>query len=194
MEYKITLPEVRKVVEDYFLLNENDINQKPHPRRIVIPRQLTHHWCVKNKLKNGWTLEKIGIHIGKKDHATVLHSYREIENMIQTKYVFDFVSIKDHVKHINTQIDAYITKQKAAPMGTQTETIRKAARAQTNNRVLSHARVAQRAQGVYIVTPALRKLLKKWQNSSCKSCRPRSAGKQNRSLRFAGRKISAPVR
>lgn len=191
MEYKLTIPEVRRVVENYFLLDGNELNNKSRRREIVIPRQLAHHWCYSNKSKNGWTLEKIGIHIGKKDHATVLHSYREIENMIETKFVFDFVSVKEHVKHINKEIDAYITKQKAPPVGTTTAAIRKAARAQANNRVLSHTGVAQRAQGVYIVTPALRKMLKKWQNSACKSCRPHHTNKPNRSVRFARRKIPA---
>lgn len=54
--------------------------EKTRLRQVVEPRQLMFFWMAKNTKE---TLESIGA-VYKKDHATVLHGKRAVENLIET--------------------------------------------------------------------------------------------------------------
>lgn len=63
-----------------------NILNKSRKRDFVIYRQIAHSLSVaySKKYRRGWSLSKIGVDIGGKDHATCLHSCRSVSTMIDT--------------------------------------------------------------------------------------------------------------
>lgn len=62
--------------------------RKNRKKEIREPRQII-HWMIRSKVTpNTLSLEAIGNLVGKKNHATVLHSYRTVNNMIETEHDF----------------------------------------------------------------------------------------------------------
>ena len=75
----IAAPIIKKCVAKYFNIPVDNFDIKSRKKEIVIPRQIAHF--IATFCKDA-TLEKIGIAIGNQDHATVLHSKREINKFI----------------------------------------------------------------------------------------------------------------
>ncbi len=84
----VKLNEIRRLeeaVSKIHLLNADyGFICKSRKRELVHMRQATMYWLKKN---SGWSLKKIGLLLGNKDHATTLHAFREVENAIETKQV-----------------------------------------------------------------------------------------------------------
>jgi len=73
-------------------------NQSKHTDH-VIPRQVCHFFIL-SKFKSHYSLAEIGRRVGIKDHATVLHSKKVIENYIsQNKYFYNQIMVIE--KEIN---------------------------------------------------------------------------------------------
>ena len=82
---EITIDYIQKVVCDYFNLPLEKINSQSRERALVQARQLIMYYS-KKYTKN--SLAVIGIHCGKKDHATVLHACKAVNNLIETDKQF----------------------------------------------------------------------------------------------------------
>ena len=82
---QIPLEHIERVVCDYFNITPDEIEQNKRDRNIVLPRQLCHHF---SKEMTGTSLAEIWRRFGAKDHATVLHSNRTINNLKETDKVF----------------------------------------------------------------------------------------------------------
>jgi chromosomal replication initiator protein len=82
---EISIDYIQKVVCDYFGLPLEAINSKTRKREIVQARQLAMFFS--KKLTKA-SLATIGLHCGKKDHATVLHACRTVNNLIDTDKQF----------------------------------------------------------------------------------------------------------
>lgn len=80
-----TLNSIEKVVCKYFGITPKEMREKKRDRNIVLPRQLCHHF---SKEMTGTSLAEIGRRFGAKDHATVLHSNKTINNLKETDKVF----------------------------------------------------------------------------------------------------------
>ena len=78
---EISIDYIQKVVCDYFNLPLEAINSKTRKREIVQARQLAMFFSKKHT-KN--SLATIGLHCGNKDHATVLHACRTVNNLVET--------------------------------------------------------------------------------------------------------------
>jgi len=78
---EITIDYIQKVVCDYFNLPVDSIQSHTRKREIVQARQLTMYFA--KKLTKS-SLAIIGLQCGNKDHATVLHACKTIENLRQT--------------------------------------------------------------------------------------------------------------
>jgi chromosomal replication initiator protein len=87
---EISIDYIQKIVCDYFNLPLELINSKTRKREIVQARQLAMYFS--KKLTKS-SLATIGIHCGNKDHATVLHACRTVNNLIETD------------KHFRTYVD-----------------------------------------------------------------------------------------
>lgn len=79
----LTIEAIQKHVAAHFKLKPQDLKEKTNRSDIVLPRQIAMYLC-KELLKS--SLKEIGRKFGGKDHTTVLHSIRKIENrMVEDK-------------------------------------------------------------------------------------------------------------
>lgn len=82
---EISIDYISKAVCDYLNVPSNQLTIKTRKREIVQARQIAMYFC-KNMTKS--SLSTIGAMIGGKDHATVLHAYKTISNLIETDKAF----------------------------------------------------------------------------------------------------------
>jgi chromosomal replication initiator protein len=75
-EKALTVEYIQKVVCDYYGLKMQDIKAKKRTRDIAFPRQIAMHLC---KLLTHSSLSDIGRKFGGKDHSTVIHACKLIE-------------------------------------------------------------------------------------------------------------------
>ena len=95
--HEISIDYIQKVVCDYFDLPLDLLKSKTRKREVVQARQLAMYFS-KSLTKS--SLSNIGIHCGGKDHATVLHACRTVNNLIETDKKFK-AQVQDLQKRIN---------------------------------------------------------------------------------------------
>ncbi len=93
---EISISNIQKVVCDYFNIHVDQLQEKTRKREIVQARQVAMFFS-KNMTKA--SLASIGSQIGGKDHATVLHACKTVNNLIETDKRFS-QSIKDIEKKL----------------------------------------------------------------------------------------------
>lgn len=82
---EISIDYIQKIVSDYFKIPVDVINSKTRKREIVQARQIAMYFSKKYTKSS---LATIGIHCGNKDHATVLHACRTVNNLLDTDKQF----------------------------------------------------------------------------------------------------------
>ncbi|GAA4971324.1 chromosomal replication initiator protein DnaA [Algibacter aquimarinus] len=88
---EVSIDYIQKVVSDYFQMDVDTLQSKTRKRHIVQARQLAMFFAKKFTKAS---LASIGSQIGKRDHATVLHACKTVDNLSSTdkqfrKYVED---------------------------------------------------------------------------------------------------------
>lgn len=88
---EISIDYIQKVVSDYFEMDVVTLQSKTRKRHIVQARQLAMFFAKKFTKAS---LASIGSQIGKRDHATVLHACKTVDNLAETdkqfrKYIED---------------------------------------------------------------------------------------------------------
>jgi len=88
---EVSIDYIQKVVSDYFQMDIQTLQSKTRRRHIVQARQLAMYFAKKYTKAS---LASIGNQIGKRDHATVLHACKTVDNLSFTdkqfrKYVED---------------------------------------------------------------------------------------------------------
>ncbi|MBQ0117124.1 MAG: chromosomal replication initiator protein DnaA [Flavobacterium sp.] len=88
---EISIDYIQKIVSDYFQMDIDIIQSKSRKRDVVQARHLAMFFAKKHTKAS---LANIGSQIGDRDHATVLHACKAVENLITTdknfkKYVDD---------------------------------------------------------------------------------------------------------
>jgi chromosomal replication initiator protein len=78
---EVSIDYIQKVVCDYFDLPIELMKSKTRKREVVQARQIAMYFA-KNMTKS--SLATIGLHCGGKDHATVLHACRTVNNLMDT--------------------------------------------------------------------------------------------------------------
>ena len=94
---KISVDHIKKIIYEYFDMPIDRINSKTRKRDIVQARQLAMYF---SKRYTKLPLATIGLHCGNKNHATVLHACRIVNNLIETDKKF-----KRYVKELETKIN-----------------------------------------------------------------------------------------
>ena len=94
----ITIEKIIKSVADYYKVDINSVNTKSRKREIVLVRQ-TSMYLAKKHLD--LSTSKIGYHIGRRDHATVLHACKTIANLLDTDKQF-----RNEMKEIETMLQS----------------------------------------------------------------------------------------
>ncbi len=82
---EISIDYIQKVVSEYFGLTIDQMNSKTRKRNIVQARQLSMYFA---KQHTKASLTSIGLQCGNKDHATVLHACKTVQNLIDTDKEF----------------------------------------------------------------------------------------------------------
>ncbi len=82
---EVSIDYIQKVVSDYFDLSIELIKSKTRKREVVQARQIAMYFS-KNLTKS--SLASIGMQCGGKDHATVLHACRTVNNLMDTDKKF----------------------------------------------------------------------------------------------------------
>jgi len=77
----ITIENIQKAVSEHYKLRVSDILSRRRPRNIVRPRQMAMALC---KELTDHSLPEIGEAFGGRDHTTVLHACRKIEELCDT--------------------------------------------------------------------------------------------------------------
>ena len=78
-ERRITVDEIQKVVADHFNLKQADLLSERRTRAIARPRQIAMYLCKQHTTRS---YPDIGRRFGGRDHTTVLHGVRKIEELM----------------------------------------------------------------------------------------------------------------
>jgi chromosomal replication initiator protein len=82
---EVSIDYIQKVVCDYFNMGIDLLKSKTRKREVVQARQIAMYFA-KQLTKS--SLATIGMHCGGKDHATVLHACRTVNNLMDTDKKF----------------------------------------------------------------------------------------------------------
>ncbi|MCX6305580.1 MAG: chromosomal replication initiator protein DnaA [Bacteroidetes bacterium] len=82
---EVSIDYIQKVVCEFFNIPIEMIYSKTRKREIVQARQLSMYFSKKHTKSS---LASIGLHCGNKDHATVLHACRTVNNLVETDKQF----------------------------------------------------------------------------------------------------------
>ncbi len=78
---ELTIEDIQKKVSKFFDIKVTDLKSNKRIKTFVIPRQIAMYLC--RKLTTS-SYPEIGEHFGGKDHSTVIHAIKKIEEKIQT--------------------------------------------------------------------------------------------------------------
>ena len=91
---------IQEIVSKYFNIDKKDLISQKKSNDIVYPRQIAMYLC---RAVAQMSFPKIGDEFGKRDHTTVMHAYKKIENEIKentnTKLIVD--SVKNIIRENN---------------------------------------------------------------------------------------------
>lgn len=93
---EVSIDYIQKVVSDYFQMDVATLQSKTRKRHIVQARQIAMYFS--KKLTKA-SLASIGSQIGKRDHATVLHACKTVNNLSSTDKQF-----KKYVEDLNKKL------------------------------------------------------------------------------------------
>lgn len=93
---EISIDYIQKVVSDYFDMDIETLCSKSRKRNIVQARQLAMFFAKKYTKSS---LANIGSQIGSRDHATVLHACKTVDNLLETDKEF-----KGYYEEINKKL------------------------------------------------------------------------------------------
>lgn len=97
--HEVSIDYIQKVVCDYFNLPIELIKSKTRKREVVQARQIAMYFA-KSMTKS--SLSNIGMNLGGKDHATVLHACRTVNNLMDTDKKF-----KGYISDIQKKITVH---------------------------------------------------------------------------------------
>ncbi len=78
-ERRITVDEIQKTVADHFSLKQADLLSERRTRAVARPRQIAMWLCKQHTTRS---YPDIGRRFGGRDHTTVLHGVRKIEELM----------------------------------------------------------------------------------------------------------------
>ncbi len=93
---RITIETIQKKVVDYYHLRMADMLSRRRPANIAFPRQVAMYL---SRIMTEHSLQEIGGAFGGRDHGTVIHACKTVENMMDQD-----TSIKHSVEFLNEQL------------------------------------------------------------------------------------------
>jgi chromosomal replication initiator protein len=92
----VTIDGIQKRVADYYQLRTSDMVSKRRPANIAFPRQIAMYL---SRILTKHSLQEIGENFGGRDHGTVIHACRSVENMMEQDQ-----SVRNSVEFLKTQL------------------------------------------------------------------------------------------
>ncbi len=80
-ESRLSIENIQQTVAEYFKVRVSDLISKKRSRDITRPRQIAMSFV---KELTNYSLPQIGDHFGGRDHTTVLHACRKVEELLRT--------------------------------------------------------------------------------------------------------------
>lgn len=77
---QVTIDKIQKRVADYFNIRLQDMTSKRRPANIAFPRQIAMYL---SRMLTSKSLQEIGATFGGRDHGTVIHACKTVENMME---------------------------------------------------------------------------------------------------------------
>ncbi len=77
----LTIEEIQRIVCEFLTIDENDVRGRTRKREIVRARQIAMYFC---KQRTQHSLKTIGLHFGGRDHSTVIHANKTVEDYLET--------------------------------------------------------------------------------------------------------------
>jgi chromosomal replication initiator protein len=96
---EVTIDYIQKIVADYFNISVDHLLSKSRKREVVQARQIAMYF---SKKMTKHSLASIGLQTGSKDHATVLHACKTVNDLMETDKQF-----KRYVNDIDKKIKFY---------------------------------------------------------------------------------------
>jgi len=93
----LTIEEIQRIVCKYFNIEEDLVRARTRKREVVEARKVAMYFC---KQLTQHSLKTIGLHFGGRDHSTVIHANRSVEDRLDTDPAFE-----DVVEEVRTRID-----------------------------------------------------------------------------------------
>ncbi|NBC15930.1 MAG: chromosomal replication initiator protein DnaA [Bacteroidetes bacterium] len=90
----LTVEEIQRIVCEYFDIPEDLVRARTRKREVVQARQVAMYFA---KQFTQHSLKTIGLHFGGRDHSTVIHANKSVENQIETDGQFS--DIIDEIRH-----------------------------------------------------------------------------------------------
>ena len=95
---KVTIDTIQKTVADFYDIRLADMTSRRRPANIAFPRQIAMY--LSRKLTGG-SLVEIGEAFGGRDHGTVIHACKKVDQMMQTD---------DHVRQAVAALGARLNR------------------------------------------------------------------------------------
>lgn len=95
---RVTIEKVQKKVIEHYNLRLSDMQSKRRPAEIAFPRQVAMYLC---RILTRESLANIGEAFGGRDHGTVIHACKAVENMINQDE-----SIKRNIEYLKSQLSS----------------------------------------------------------------------------------------
>uniref|UniRef100_UPI0005B9A6AB chromosomal replication initiator protein DnaA n=1 Tax=Geminisphaera colitermitum TaxID=1148786 RepID=UPI0005B9A6AB len=92
----LTIELIQKKVTEHFQLRPGDMTSKRRPNNIAIPRQIA-MWLCRQLTRH--SLQDIGDAFGGRDHGTVIHAGKAVENMLEQD-----VQMRSQIEFLKTQL------------------------------------------------------------------------------------------
>jgi chromosomal replication initiator protein len=92
----LTIETIQKRVADHFQIRHSDMTSKRRPNNIAIPRQIAMYL---SRVLTKHSLQEIGDNFGGRDHGTVIHACKAVDNMCEQD-----ASTRSSVEFLKTQL------------------------------------------------------------------------------------------
>ena len=93
---KVTVEKIQKRVADYFNLRLSDMVSRRRPANIAFPRQIAMYL---SRILTSHPLQEIGENFGGRDHGTVIHACKTVENIMDQDE-----SVRRSVEYLKSQL------------------------------------------------------------------------------------------
>lgn len=93
---RVTIEKIQKKITEHYHLRPSDMQSKRRPANIAFPRQIAMYLC---RTMTHESLQEIGEAFGGRDHGTVIHACKSVENMMDQDE-----SVKRNVEFLMNQL------------------------------------------------------------------------------------------